>query len=292
MLKVAGKDTQILLSALYINCGLYNTKYVDYPYLCLPKDYWMQRYFIDLAYDGTAYHGFQRQTPPVVAVQNILEEKLQVVFGDSIELAASGRTDAGVHAYGQVVNFFTDGRIPTDRIVRAVNSLLPSDIVVRAAGEADRDFSARHSAKSKTYIYRIQRGEVPDPMTARYAWYIRRPLDVAAMREALGCILGTHDFSAFRASGGAPMSPVRTMYEAAVEEAAGNQLVCRIHGNGFLYHMVRNIIGTVANVGLGIITPQRFQEILDGCDRTKAAATAPACGLFLEEVDYGERFHF
>lgn len=179
-----------------------------------------------------------------------------------------------VHAYGQVVNFFTDGRIPTDRIVRAVNSLLPPDIVVRAAGEADRDFSARHSAKSKTYIYRIQRGEVPDPMTARYAWYIRRPLDVAAMREALGSILGTHDFSAFRASGGAPMSPVRTMYEAAVEEAAGNQLVCRIHGNGFLYHMVRNIIGTVANVGLGIITPQRFQEILDGCDRTKAAATA------------------
>lgn len=247
---------------------------------------------LKVAYDGTAYHGFQRQTPPVVTVQNILEEKLQVVFGDSIELAASGRTDAGVHAYGQVVNFFTDGRIPTDRIVRAVNSLLPPDIVVRAAGEADRDFSARHSAKSKTYIYRIQRGEVPDPMTARYAWYIRRPLDVAAMREALGSILGTHDFSAFRASGGAPMSPVRTMYEAAVEEAAGNQLVCRIHGNGFLYHMVRNIIGTVANVGLGIITPQRFQEILDGCDRTKAAATAPACGLFLEEVDYGERFHF
>ena len=247
---------------------------------------------LKVAYDGTAYHGFQRQTPPVVAVQNILEEKLQVVFGDSIELAASGRTDAGVHAYGQVVNFFTDGRIPTDRIVRAVNSLLPPDIVVRAAGEADRDCSARHSAKSKTYIYRIQRGEVPDPMTARYAWYIRRPLDVAAMREALGSILGTHDFSAFRASGGAPMSPVRTMYEAAVEEAAGNQLVCRIHGNGFLYHMVRNIIGTVANVGLGIITPQRFQEILDGCDRTKAAATAPACGLFLEEVDYGERFHF
>ena len=167
---------------------------------------------LKVAYDGTAYHGFQRQTPPVVAVQNILEEKLQVVFGDSIELAASGRTDAGVHAYGQVVNFFTDGRIPTDRIVRAVNSLLPSDIVVRAAGEAEHDFSARHSAKSKTYIYRIQRGEVPDPMTARYAWYIRRPLDVAAMREALGCILGTHDFSAFRASGGAPMSPVRTMY--------------------------------------------------------------------------------
>ena len=252
----------------------------------------MNNYKLTIQYDGTRYSGWQKQGNTADTIQGKIETVLQKWLKEDIEIHGSGRTDAGVHAYGQVVNFFTDGPIPTDRIVRAVNSLLPPDIVVRAAGEADRDFSARHSAKSKTYIYRIQRGEVPDPMTARYAWYIRRPLDVAAMREALGSILGTHDFSAFRASGGAPMSPVRTMYEAAVEEAAGNQLVCRIHGNGFLYHMVRNIIGTVANVGLGIITPQRFQEILDGCDRTKAAATAPACGLFLEEVDYGERFHF
>ena len=252
----------------------------------------MNNYKLTIQYDGTRYSGWQKQGNTADTIQGKIETVLQKWLKEDIEIHGSGRTDAGVHAYGQVVNFFTDGRIPTDRIVRAVNSLLPPDIVVRAAGEADRDFSARHSAKSKTYISRIQRGEVPDPMTARYAWYIRRPLDVAAMREALGSILGTHDFSAFRASGGAPMSPVRTMYEAAVEEAAGNQLVCRIHGNGFLYHMVRNIIGTVANVGLGIITPQRFQEILDGCDRTKAAATAPACGLFLEEVDYGERFHF
>lgn len=246
---------------------------------------------LKVAYDGTAYHGFQRQTPPVVAVQNILEEKLQVVFGDSIELAASGRTDAGVHAYGQVVNFFTDGRIPTDRIVRAVNSLLPSDIVVRAAGEAERDFSARHSAKSKTYIYRIQRGEVPDPMTARYAWYIRRPLDVAAMREALGCILGTHDFSAFRASGGAPMSPVRTMYEATIGEERDGLLACRIHGSGFLYHMVRNVIGTIANVGLGVLTVDDFERILASRDRQQASATAPARGLYLLAVRYDGAKH-
>ena len=112
------------------------------------------------------------------------------------------------------------------------------------------------------------------------------------MREALGAILGTHDFSAFRASGGAPMSPVRTMYEATIERAAGQQLICRIHGSGFLYHMVRNIIGTLANVGLGVLTPARFGEILEGRDRTKASATAPACGLYLEHVDYGEAFHF
>ena len=100
------------------------------------------------------------------------------------------------------------------------------------------------------------------------------------------------DFSAFRASGGAPMSPVRTMYEATIEQAAGQQLICRIHGSGFLYHMVRNIIGTLANVGLGVLTPARFGEILEGRDRTKASATAPACGLYLEHVDYGEAFHF
>ncbi|WP_295632173.1 tRNA pseudouridine(38-40) synthase TruA [uncultured Mitsuokella sp.] len=247
---------------------------------------------LKVAYDGTDYHGFQRQTPPIIAVQNILEEKLEVVFGDSIELAAAGRTDAGVHAYGQVVNFFTNGRIPVDRIVRAVNSLLPQDIVVVAAGEADFDFSARHSAKSKTYSYRIQQGEAPNPMTARYAWYIRRPLDLGAMREALNIILGTHDFSAFRASGGAPMSPVRTMYDVSLQEIGGGQLECRIHGSGFLYHMVRNIIGTLASVGLGYITPAGFQKILEGRDRTKAPATAPACGLFLDSVDYGSAFHF
>lgn len=246
---------------------------------------------LKVAYDGTAYHGFQRQTPPIVAVQNVLEEKLQVVFGDSIELAASGRTDAGVHARGQVVNFFTDGRIPVDRIVRAVNSLLPDDIVVLAAAEADFDFSARHSAKSKTYCYRIQQGDVPDPFTARYAWYIRRPLNRAAMETALQMILGTHDFSAFRASGGAPMSPVRTMYEAVLEQEDRDILACRIHGSGFLYHMVRNIIGTLVRVGLDDFTPADFQRIMDSRNRTRAAATAPACGLFLEAVEYGEELH-
>ena len=137
----------------------------------------------------------------------LLEKKLEIVFGDSMELAASGRTDAGVHALGQVVNFFTDGRIPVDRIPRAVNSLLPQDIAILEAWEADREFSARHSAKSKTYLYRIQQGEVPNPLTARYAWYIRRPLEIARMQQALDLILGEHDFSAFRAAGGAPMSP-------------------------------------------------------------------------------------
>ena len=159
---------------------------------------------LTVSYDGTAYNGFQRQNPPQIAVQNVLEEKLQQVCGDTIELAASGRTDAGVHALGQVVNFFTDGRIPVDRLPRAVNSILPPDIVVVEAAEADRDFSARHSAKSKTYIYRILQGYIPDPFERNYSWNIRKELDVKSMQACLSMIEGTHDFSAFRAAGGPP----------------------------------------------------------------------------------------
>ena len=240
---------------------------------------------LTVAYDGTNYHGFQRQRPPVIAVQNVLEAKLETVFGDSIELAASGRTDAGVHAYGQVVNFFTDGRIPVERIPLAVNSLLPDDIVVLEAADADFDFSARHSAKSKTYIYRIQRGSFPNPFTRNYAWYVGRPLDIHAMREALAMVLGTHDFTSFRASGGAPMSPVRTMYRAEIGEK-GDLMEITIHGNGFLYHMVRNMVGTLVNVGLGRISVAGFREILEARDRKKASPTAPAQGLYLFSVEY------
>ena len=241
---------------------------------------------LTVAYDGTEYHGFQRQTPPILAVQNILEEKLQAVCGDSIELAAAGRTDAGVHAAGQVVNFFTDGTIPTNRMARAVNSLLPPDIVVVDAAEADRAFSARHSAKAKTYRYCIQQGEVPSPFTQRYAWHIRQALDIGAMRDALQLILGKHDFSAFRASGGAPMSPVRTMLEASCEKEAGNVLMFRFRGDGFLYHMVRNLVGSLVKVGLHSWDAERFAAVLASGDRTQAAATAPAAGLCLEHVEY------
>lgn len=240
---------------------------------------------LKVAYDGTAYHGFQRQSPPVVAVANVLEKKLAPIFGDTIELAAAGRTDAGVHAYGQVVNFFTDGTIPVGNIVRAANSLLPDDIVVKAAAEAPRDFSARHSTRSKTYLYHIHQGSTPDPIKVRYAWHIREPLDTHAMGEALKEIEGTHDFSSFRAAGGKPMSPIRTMYEAELKEE-GEDITIRIHGSGFLYHMVRNLVGTLANVGKGRLTVEDFRQILAAKDRQKASPTAPAQGLYLLEVCY------
>lgn len=239
-----------------------------------------------VAYDGTDYHGFQRQSPPVVAVANVLEEKLALVFNDSIELAAAGRTDAGVHAAGQVVNFFTDGRVPIERVPMALNSLLPSDISIRDAWEAARDFSARHSAVSKAYTYRIQTGRTPDPLATRYAWHVRETLDVERMREAAGRLLGEHDFSAFRAAGGADMSPVRNIFETRMAETDCGMIEMYFHADGFLYHMVRNIVGTLVDVGRGRKSVEDFMRILEGRDRQKASPTAPAAGLILERVWY------
>ena len=242
---------------------------------------------LTVAYDGTAYHGFQRQTPPILGVQNVLEDRLSPLFGDTIEMAAAGRTDAGVHALGQVVNFFTDGTIPVERIPRAAEGVLPDDVAVLHAREADRDFSARHSVKRKTYVYRIQLGERPDPFTRNYAWHVRRNLDISHMKKAMEHILGTIDFSSFRASGGAPMSPVRTMYSAEIREFPEmNRLELEFCGNGFLYHMVRNIVGTLVHVGLGEISPEGFGAIVAARDRKKASPTAPAMGLYLKSVEY------
>ena len=245
---------------------------------------------LTVAYDGTNYNGFQWQSPPRVAVQNVLEERLPKIFGDNIELAAAGRTDAGVHAFGQVVNFFTDGRIDVDKIPIAASTVLPADIVVREAREVDKYFSALHSAKSKIYLYRILRGIASNPFINRFAWHIFRPLDVSAMREALKLLIGTHDFSSFKASGGAPnMNPIRTLYDAELVEEnffGGEILTIKIHASGFLYHMARNIVALVVAVGRHRISLDEFKKIFAACDRNLVPATAPACGLCLQEVFY------
>lgn len=243
---------------------------------------------LTVAYDGTNYHGFQRQKN-ARAVQNVLEEALEKIFGDKIELAAAGRTDTGVHAAGQVVNFFTDGKIPTKNIARAANVLLPFDIAVKDAAEADKNFSARHSAKSKIYVYRIFCGKTRDPFTERFAWQICRPLDVSEMQKAVAHVVGEHDFSSFRATGGNDKSPVRTIYRADITETAADSLTITVHGNGFLYHMVRNIVGTLADVGTKKISADDFAAVLAAHDRQKASATAPAKGLCLARVMYDEK---
>ena len=245
---------------------------------------------LTVAYDGTNYNGFQWQNPPRVAVQNVLEERLEKIFGDKIELAAAGRTDAGVHAFGQVVNFFTDGRIDLEKIPIAASCVLPSDIVVREAREVDKNFSALHSAKSKIYLYRILRGNASNPFVNRFAWHIFRPLDVETMREALKILIGTHDYSSFKAAGGAPnMNPVRTIYAAELFKEnffGGDCLTIKIHASGFLYHMARNIVALTVEVGRNRITLDDFQRIFHARDRSLVPATAPACGLCLQEVFY------
>ena len=243
-----------------------------------------------VAYDGTNYSGFQWQSPPHVAVQNVLEERLAKIFGDTIELAAAGRTDAGVHAFGQVVNFFTDGTIPAEKIPIAASCVLPPDIVVRHAREADKNFSALHSAKSKIYLYRILRGAASNPLVNRFAWHIFRPLDVEAMRQALKILVGTHDFSSFKAAGGAPnMNPVREIFSAEIfgEELFGaDVLTIKIHASGFLYHMARNIVALTVAVGRHRIGLDDFKKIFAARDRSLVPATAPAQGLCLQEVFY------
>ena len=248
---------------------------------------------LKVAYDGTNYHGFQRQLPitkSTLALQNVLEDKLQKVFNDKIELAAAGRTDAGVHALGQVVSFSTEGTIPINKIPVATSGLLPSDIVVLEAWESDSDFNARHSAKSKIYIYRILTSKVSNPFVNRYAWHIRYPLDIEAMKSALSLLVGRYDFSAFRAAGGAPMSPVRTIFSADIDfnnDFYGSTIMTiKIHANGFLYHMARNIVGSLVAVGRGRFSVEDFKRIFEGCDRNKAAPTAPPQGLCLYEVFY------
>ena len=244
---------------------------------------------LTVAYDGTNYSGFQWQSPPHVAVQNVLEERLTKIFGDTIELAAAGRTDAGVHAFGQVVNFFTDGTIPVEKIPIAASCVLPSDIVVREAREVDKNFSALHSAHSKIYFYRILRGAASNPFVNRFAWHIFRPLDVDAMDAALKILIGTHDFSSFKAASDTVLNPVREIFSAGIfaENFFGaDVLTIKIHASGFLYHMARNIVALTVAVGRGRVSVDDFRKIFAARDRNLVPATAPAQGLCLQEVFY------
>lgn len=240
-----------------------------------------------VAYDGTDFHGFQRQTN-AESIQRCLEDALSSIFHSPITIYGAARTDAGVHARGQVVNFYGKGSIPTERIPYAMKGYLPSEIAVLSAKEMPEHFSVRHDNKGKHYRYSIVNSRIHDPFMLRYAWFIRKPLDRQAMREGANMLLGTHDFSAFEGNNTTPMNPVKTMYAIHFQER-GAVLDIDVVGDGFLYHMVRNIAGGLVDLGLHRITPKRFKEILEGLDRTKLGATAPAQGLCLEEVFYEEQ---
>lgn len=238
-----------------------------------------------VSYDGTNYNGFQRQKAPAVGVQNLLEDRLAKIFGEKIVMIGSGRTDSGVHALGQVVSFKTQGRIEIEKIPIAASSVLPEDIVVRKAFEVPMNFSALHSAKSKIYIYQIQTGKTLNPFTRNFAWHIPYPMDIGLMQNALDLLKGTHDFSAFKAASTTDMNPVRNMLEAEIYSEQ-DMIIIKLHATGFLYHMARNIVSAVVQVGRKKISLDDFHNIFLSCDRRKAPATAPAEGLFLFRVFY------
>lgn len=239
---------------------------------------------LTIAYDGTAYHGFQRQAN-ALSIQQVLEERLERLFGHPLRIAGAGRTDAGVHAYGQVITFPVSGTIPIGRVPLAAKGVLPPDIVVVAAEEVDAAFHARFSAKSKIYLYRLHAGRYADPFLRNYTWQLTLQPDAAAMNEALQAIIGPHDFSSFRAAGGATADPVRTIYAASCRQD-GSLTEFSFWGNGFLYHMVRNLVGTLVDVGLGRLTQEGFAATLAGKDRNLAGITAPPQGLYLKQVLY------
>lgn len=243
-------------------------------------------------YDGTELHGFQRQKGKL-SVQEALERAIQAVTGEPPLLAAAGRTDAGVHALGQVVNFYTSSSLPVDRFPWALNAHLPEAIAVQAAIEAPRDFHARFQAHSKLYRYSIQNSRFPAPLVNRYAYLWREPLDVAAMDRAAGHLVGRQDFAAFRATGSSAKTSVRqvSLCRVTAEPLAGTvggRLVqVWVEADGFLYNMVRIIAGTLLEVGAGRRDPDDLPQVLASLDRGEAGKTLPPHGLCLISVNYG-----
>jgi len=238
-----------------------------------------------LEYDGGGYHGWQRQQG-FLTIQEVLESRLEIMLGDSVRVRGSGRTDAGVHAKGQTANFYARTRLKPEEILRGLNSLLPPDIAVLDCRQVDHSFHARFSATRKTYEYVILNRAVPSALERRYAWHVRPPLDASAMEICLEPIRGERDFSAFMASGSSVRSTVRHMYRGELHRPDADHMKLVFEANGFLRHMVRNLVGTLVDAGKGKRNREGFAAVLAGGDRRLAGMTAPAHGLYLLEVRY------
>ncbi len=238
-----------------------------------------------IEYDGTNYQGWQVQTKGPT-IQGILEEKLGLLTGGPIQLFGSGRTDSGVHALGQVAHFKTQGQMDIQSMQRALNSLLPHDIVIRKIEEVDEGFHARKQSKSKIYEYRILNRNLRSAFHRGYIWHIPQKLNLAEMKKSTRWLIGEHDFSSFRSVGTPTRTAVRRVIRAEWKRGRGGLVRFEIEANGFLKQMVRSIVGTLVEVGKGKINPEEFQKILTLKDRKKAGPTAPAHGLFLREVKY------
>ena len=239
-----------------------------------------------IAYNGAAYHGWQRQAEGLPTVQQCVEEAAARVVGHPVVVFGAGRTDAGVHAEGQVANFYTTNlAIPTHGLRRAMNSALPRDIAIRSAVEVADDFHASRSAVGKTYRYRIYVAPQRPVTLAGLVYHYWRPLDIEPMRDAARRLAGTHDFVGFATSAEKRESTVRTIYRCDVAQT-GREVHVTVHGDGFLYNMVRNIAGTLIEIGRGRFGPEQIDKVLASRDRRDAGPTAPPDGLYLLCVHY------
>lgn len=240
---------------------------------------------LTIEYEGTCYHGWQRQ-PNGASIQQTIESALATMTGRPVTVVASGRTDAGVHATGQVAHFKSDAAISAEAFHKGLNSLLPPDIVIRECVPVSISFHARYDVKSKLYRYRIRNHPLPAAIGRQYAWWIRAPLNGEAMQSALDFLVGSHDFRSFEGSGSPRAHSVRTLLRADLKTESDDTLALFLEADGFLRYMVRNIVGTVVQIGLGKIPPRQIQNILDLKDRGQAGPTAPPQGLCLVRVNY------
>lgn len=239
-----------------------------------------------VAYDGTNYHGWQIQNNGVT-IESELNKALSQLLGEEIAVIGASRTDSGVHALGNVAVFDTCSPIPPEKICYALNARLPEDIRVQKSEEVPGDWHPRHCASRKTYEYRIYRGEISQPIRRLYTYHTYRSLDVDAMRQAAGYLVGKHDFKSFCQVGSQAETTVREIYSLELLEE-GPELVIRVTGAGFLYNMVRIIAGTLMEVGVGRIKPREIPDILEKKDRSAAGPTAPAQGLTLVRYEFEE----
>ncbi|MEE1013845.1 MAG: tRNA pseudouridine(38-40) synthase TruA [Clostridia bacterium] len=247
----------------------------------------MKNIAMRIRYDGTNYHGWQRQKNGIT-VQQVIEEALTDLTGAETKVTGCSRTDAGVHALDYVFNFKTETSIPVEKLPYALNYRLREDVSAVEAFEVPADFNARFSTQGKRYIYRIQNAKPKNPFLNRYSWHIPYHLNVEDMIQAAPILEGTHDFSGFMAAGGDQKTTVRTVRVCRVEQDAElpESITITVEADAFLYNMVRIITGTLAEVGFGRIQVEDVPEILAACDRTRCGLTAPPQGLFLKKVYY------
>ena len=244
----------------------------------------MKNIKLTIEYDGKDFNGWQKQ-PNKLNIQGEIERAIKEITGEDVDLIASGRTDAGVHSFGQIANFKTNSNLPSEKFAVALNTKLKKSIRIQKSEEVEEQFHARYNCKQKTYRYIINNGENASAIYRNLEYFIPNKLNVEKMNQAIKYFEGEHDFKAFKASGTSSKSSVRKIYKTQIREE-NDRIIIELTGNGFLYNMVRIIAGTLVEVGLGKIEPSQIPAIIESKDRKKAGKTLPPYALYLMKVEY------